>query len=287
MSAAGLSVVVAVLILLVVRGPADKGARHPESWAVSARVLREALGRPGTQLGFWAHFVLGGSMTMFSLLWGFPFLSVGLGYGPTGAATLVTMMVASAAFSGPIVGMLSARYPLRRSNLVLGIIATLAVLWGAVLAWPGQPPLPLVIVLLIVLALSGPSSLIGFDFARTFNPLRSHGSATGVVNVGGFTSGFIIMLLVGLVLDATDRARGGTGVPSELYSLESFRLAFLVQYLVIGIGVAFLLLARRRTRRRMRDEEGITVGPLWVALVRAWRRSSKSGGGGSADETVQ
>jgi hypothetical protein len=41
---------------------------------------------------------------------------------------------------------------------------------------------------------------------------------------------------------------------------------------VIGTGVVFLVVARRRTRRRLHEEEGIQVGPLWVALVRAWRR---------------
>lgn len=288
LSAAGLSVVVVAVLLLAVRGEA-KGDAPPqaESWKGSWGHLRDALRRPGTQLGFWAHFVMGASMTMFSLLWGFPFLSVGLGYGPTGAAALLTMMVVSVAITGPILGILSARFPLRRSNLILAIITTLAALWALVLAWPGQPPVALVIVLLIVLALSGSGSLIGIDFARTFNPLRSHGSATGVVNVGGFTSGFIIMLAVGVLLDVIDRSRGGTGIPTELYSLESFRIAFLAQFIVIGAGVAFMLHARRRTRRRLFADEGITVGPLWVALVRAWRRRPDRGDGGGAEETVQ
>lgn len=287
-SAASLSVVIAVILVLAVRGPVLGDAPpRVESWAGSLGHLRDALRRPGTQLGFWAHFVMGTSITMFSLLWGFPFLSVGLGYGPAGAAALFTMMVVSVAVTGPLIGILSARFPLRRSNLILAIIATLAVLWAVVLAWPGQPPLALVIALLIVLALSGSASLIGIDFARTFNPLRAHGSATGVVNVGGFTSGFAIMLMVGVLLDVIDRSRGGTGIPSELYSLESFRLAFIAQYLVMGVGVGFLLHARRRTRHRLFEEEGITVGPLWVALVRAWRDRSDSDDGKRPRQNVQ
>lgn len=288
LSAAGLSVVVIAVLLLAVRGPARGDSPIGlESWSGSLVHLRDALRRPGTQLGFWAHFVMGASMTMFSLLWGFPFLSVGLGYGPTGAAALLTLMVVSVAVTGPLLGILSARFPFRRSNIILGIVSILLALWTAVLGWPGQPPLALVIVLLIVLALSGSGSLIGFDFARTFNPLRSHGSATGVVNVGGFTSGFILMFVVGVLLDAIDRSRGGTGIPAELYSLESFRIAFIAQFVIIGAGVAFMLHARHRTRRRLFAEEGITVGPLWVALVRAWRRRPDRGDGGGAEETVQ
>jgi hypothetical protein len=106
---------------------------------------------------------------------------------------------------------------------------------------------------------------------RRFNPARSLGSATGIVNVGGFLATFIMMLLVGIVLDIIDAANGGSGVPAQLYSFDAFRIAFLVQFLVVGVGVGFMLDARRRTRRRLHAEEGITVGPIWVALVRAWR----------------
>jgi MFS family permease len=210
--------------------------------------LRESLARPGTQLGFWSHFVTQSPGTVLSLLWGFPFISVGLGYGPTTASLFLTLIVAVAIVAGPVLGILSARYPYRRSNIVLGIVVAMGLAWSAVLVWPGQPPLWLVILLLVVVAVGGPGSLIGFDFARTFNPARSLGSASGVVNVGGFFASFVMMLLIGIVLDVIDRTNGGTGVPAELYSLESFRVAFLVQFPIVGLGVVFLLLARRRTR---------------------------------------
>jgi Na+/melibiose symporter-like transporter len=90
-----------------------------------------------------------------------------------------------------------------------------------------------------------------------------------VVNVGGFLASFVMMFLIGLILDS----QSATGAsPGELYRLESFRLGFLVQYLVIGFGVVMLILARRRTRRRIVEEEGIQVGPLWVAALEAIRR---------------
>jgi hypothetical protein len=86
-----------------------------------------------------------------------------------------------------------------------------------------------------------------------------------------------MMLLIGVVLDVIDATNGGTGVPAQLYSLSSFRIAFLVQFVVVGTGVIFMLDARRRTRRRLHAEEGITVGPIWVALVRAWRHRGQNG----------
>ncbi|MDH6181050.1 MFS family permease [Microbacteriaceae bacterium SG_E_30_P1] len=271
---ASLSVIVIVVVLVAVQGK-PRTTDSDVSWGASLRQLRESLSRPGTQLGFWSHFVSQPSVTMFSLLWGFPFLSIGLGYGPEAAALLLTLVVVVAAVSGPILGLLSARFPLRRSSLVLGIVAAMGILWALVLLWPGAAPVWLIVALVVAIAVGGPGSLIGFDFARTFNPLRSMGSATGVVNAGGFTASFTIMLLVGFALDEIDRVRGGTGIPAELYSLDSFRIAFVAQYLVIGFGVVMLLRARRRTRARLHEEEGITVAPLWVVLVRRWRRREK------------
>jgi hypothetical protein len=125
--------------------------------------------------------------------------------------------------------------------------------------------------MLIVVAIGGPGSVIGFDFARTFNPARSLGSASGIVNVGGFLASFVMMFLIGVVLDLIDRANGGSGIPEQLYAWDSFRVAFLVQYVIVGFGVIFVLTSRRRTRAKLHAEEGIVVAPLWVSIARAWR----------------
>jgi MFS family permease len=177
-------------------------------------------------------------------------------------------MVVTAIVVGPVLGLMTARFPLRRSTIVLGIVTAMGIVWTIVLAWPGHPPVWAVVILVVVIAIGGPGSLIGFDFARTFNPLRSLGSASGIVNVGGFLASFVMMFAIGLILDALNTGRSA----ASLYSLSGFRVAFLVQYVVVGIGVAFLVVARRQTRRRMRAQEGIEVAPLWVVLMRAWRR---------------
>ena len=272
----GASVLALVGVLLFVSNgtsPATSSIPTQGTAAVSPlRRIRENLARPGTRLGFWSHFVTQSSGTVFALLWGFPFLSVALGYGPANASLLLTLMVLTAIVIGPILGVLTARYPLRRSNIVLAIVASMAVVWTIVIVWPGRPPVWSVVLLVVVIAIGGPGSLIGFDFARTFNPLRSLGSANGIVNVGGFLASFVMMFAIGLVLDSYDSATGGIGSPTSLYSLAGFRLAFLVQYVVVGTGVVFLVIARRQTRRRLHEQEGIEVAPLWVALSRALRR---------------
>nr|WP_240148492.1 MFS transporter [Diaminobutyricibacter tongyongensis] len=274
LSAASLSVVALVGIVAVIsdRPAGSSEGPRPATWGESLRLLRASLQRPGTQLGFWSHFVTQSSGTVFSLMWGFPFMVYGLGIDPSVAAGLLIVMVVAGLISGPILGLLTARFPLRRSNLVLAIVAMMGLAWATVLLWPGTPPDWLLIVLLVVIGIGGPGSLIGFDFARTSNPLHSLGSANGIVNVGGFLASFVMMFLIGVALDVENNLHVAAGQPSDLYALDSFRWAFAIQYVIVGIGVVFLVRARRRTRRRLSQEEGIEVAPLWVALNEAWRR---------------
>lgn len=273
-SAASVAALALVLVIIVIRDrPAGveewPGAR---SWREALAQLPGTLRRPGTQLGFWSHYVTQSPGTVFSLFWGIPFLVYALGYEPAVAAAMLTILVGAGIVLGPILGLLTARFPLRRSNIVLGIVIGMAIPWTAVLLWPVQPPTWLIVVLLVAIGVGGPGSLIGFDFARTFNPRRNLGSANGVVNVGGFTASFVTMFLIGVLLDVQDRWRVAAGGESELYSLGSFRVAFAVQYVVVGVGVVFLVHARRKTRRQLAREDGIEVAPLWVVLIRAWRR---------------
>lgn len=271
LAAASLVALALVLSLAVIRDR-PKGSTEPHRVATLREALKQlsvSFRRPGTQLGFWAHYVTQSSGTMFSLLWGYPFMVYGLGLSEPVAASMLLVIVASGVLIGPVLGLLSARFPYRRSNLVLAIVIAIGAAWTALLLWPGTPPLWLLIVLLVVLGAGGPGSLIGFDFARTFNPVRVLGSANGVVNVGGFFASFVMMFLIGLLIDAQSSPGAST---AEVYSLDSFRVAFLVQYLIIGFGVVMLLIARRRTRRRIVEEEGIQVGPLWVAAMEAFRR---------------
>jgi MFS family permease len=277
LSAASVAVVALVVVIVVVRDQPDPASveNRTTSWRAALLQLTHSFKRPGTQLGFWSHYVTQSSGTVFTLLWGFPFMVYGLGYDPSLAAAMLMVLVGAGMVCGPILGILTARYPLRRSNIVLGVVALMGTAWAAVLLWPAEPPFWLMVVLLVALGIGGPGSLIGFDFARTFNPQRSHGSANGVVNVGGFTASFVMVFLIGLLLDLQDDWRVAGGGASDLYSLGSFRVAFSVQFLVVGLGVIFLVRARARTRTQLSRDEGVEVAPLWVAVARAWRRRQR------------
>jgi nitrate/nitrite transporter NarK len=156
--------------------------------------------------------------------------------------------------AGPVMGLLTQRHPLRRSWLVLGIVAINMLAWAVVIAWPGRAPLPLLVALVIALGLGGPGSMIGFDFARSFNPPSRLGTATGVVNVGGFVASLVTIELIGLILDART---GG----SNDYHIDDFRVAMSVQFLVAAVGVAGILRTRHLARRRIAAESaGLVAG---------------------------
>jgi hypothetical protein len=118
-----------------------------------------------------------------------------------------------------------------------------------------------------VLGTNGPGSMIGFDYARTENPVERMGSASGVVNVGGFVASLLTVLAVGVVLDAL------TPGSSTSYDLDAFRAAFAVQYLFWAVGLVGVLRHRRALRARL-ARDGIVLAPLHVAARARLRGSS-------------
>lgn len=261
-AAAGLAVGVSAFASLRDTPPGAPPLATGVSGREAIHRLRHAWREPGTRLGLWTHFVTQFSGTVFALLWGYPFLVVGERRSPAMAGLLITLLVLVAMVIGPVLGHLAGRWPYRRSVPVLAIVGSTVTIWTIVLAWPGRAPLALLVVLVVVLASNGPGSLMGFDYARTENESHRIGSATGIVNVGGFVASLMTIALIGIVLSL--RSSGG---PTS-YTLDDFRLAFCVQYVFWGVGVIGLLCARRR----LRTARGLELDPLHQAVARVYRR---------------
>ena len=261
LSAAAVSVLVGILAFAVLRdSPAGNRTNETSpSWGQVRHDLVSAWQHPGTRLGLWTHFTTPFSGTVFVMLWGYPFLVSAEGLTIATAGTLFTVLVVVGMVAAPFIGEAVARHPLRRSWLVLGIVGSAIVVWTAVLAWPGPSPFWLLLALVVVLALGGPASMIGFDYARTFNPPHRYGTASGIVNVGGFVSALVTILLIGIILDLT-----GNG---STYSLEGFRIALSVQYLIWAIGITGIVRTRHVVRARL-AHEGTVVPPMREALRR-------------------
>jgi len=257
-SIAGLGVLFTILVALVIRNhPAESGAdvtvntdtgvvRVVTSAIDTGVGIRAAWAHPGTRLAFWSHFTTPFAGTAFILLWGMPFLTAAEGLDTAHAAGIISVYVVAGMLLGPIIGDLSRRMPNHRSlALVLPAVGVQMVAWIAVISLPGTAPIWLLYVLAIALATGGPASMIAFDHARTHNPSHRLSTATGVTNAGGFIAALIAIFLIGLALDLQ-----GAGTP-ETYTLEAFRIAFLMPIPLWIIGTVFILIERKRTRIRI------------------------------------
>lgn len=267
LSAAGLSVVCAIVAFIVVRTPAGGATDGPtpdlkEIW----RTVVSTAKQPGTRLGFWTHFTTPFSGNVFVFLWGLPFLVSAQGVSTSMASALLTLYAIGGMVAGPVLGKLVASHPLRRSWLVLAVVAVTAAAWALVLAWPGQAPPGILVLLVLVLACAGPGSMIAFDFARTFNPPHRQGTASGMVNIGGFIASLIVMFLIGVILDWLHRAYGGA-----LYDLGHFKIALSVQFVFFAVGTAGILLSRRKARAEM-ARAGVRIPPILQAIRRTYGR---------------
>lgn len=257
-SIAGLGVLFTILVALVIRNhPAERGAdvtvntdtgvvRVVTSAIDTGVGIRAAWAHPGTRLAFWSHFTTPFAGTAFVLLWGMPFLTAAEGLDTAHGAGIISVYVVAGMLLGPLIGDLSRRLPNHRSlALVLPAVGVQMAAWVAVIAVPDTAPIWLLYVLAIALATGGPASMIAFDHARTHNPTHRLSTATGVTNAGGFIAALIAIFLIGLALDLQ-----GAGTP-ETYSLEAFRIAFLMPIPLWIIGTVFILIERKRTRIRM------------------------------------
>lgn len=260
-----------VLVVRIRDNPADNPADNPVGVApepVEAQSLRTVFAQvsaawrtPGTRLGFWVHFSTMFAPAMLGLLWGFPYLVQAQGLSEPVAGLVLGILVVGAVVGGPAIGTVISRHPEWRTPMVVGYLLAAVGTWAVLLGWPaGHVPLPVLITGFAVLSVGGPASTIAFALARDYNPMRRVGTATGVVNVGGFVAITVSALAVGLLLDLAGPAGPGT----------AFRIAFLSVVAVLLLGLWRTSVWWRRARAAVFDaaERGEDV-PVRIRR-RAW-----------------
>ena len=77
--ASGFSVLGAVVAAVLVQKGEPPPLTSPVPTGGIARQLASTVRRPGTQLAFWVHLVGGTAPTVMALMWGYPFLTAGMG----------------------------------------------------------------------------------------------------------------------------------------------------------------------------------------------------------------
>nr|WP_252310585.1 MFS transporter [Streptomyces spororaveus] len=254
---AGLVVLVPLVLFLrdhpEGHGPVPRAAGAPGAPGAPGgfvrRQIRESWAEPGTRLGLWVHFTTQFPAMVFLLLWGMPFLVEAQGLSRTTAGGLLTLVVASNMALGLVYGQIVGRRQSARIPLALGTVGLTALLWAAVLVYPGErAPMGLLVALCLVLGGCGPASMIGFDFARPANPAERQGTASGITNMGGFIASMTTLLAVGVLLDATG---------------DNYRIAFSTVFALEALGVLRILRLRgpALAREAARGRGTVPAGP--------------------------
>lgn len=212
--------------------------------SITARV-RRAWALPGTRLGFWTHFATMSTGTALGVLWGAPYLVTVLGFSSAAAGGVLMAGVIAAAVASPVFGWVIGRQPAVR--VPIGIVLTGSIVTGLVVlvsAFGDEPPTAYVVLLFVVAALGGPASMAAFALARDYNNARTLGTASGVVNVGGFLATVVIALGIGAVLNVL----GGT-------TAHALRWALVVAIVVQGFGLARMVTWWLRVRAGALDRQ--------------------------------
>ncbi|HUN67957.1 MAG TPA: MFS transporter [Burkholderiales bacterium] len=243
-----LTAVLAAVIWLVVRD--DPSERGYESYS-------HAL--PGSHAGFsvlggirhalaarnvWLVFVISGGVSgpplTFAGLWGVPFLVTHYGLSTPQAASLTSLLLASWALAGPVLGALSDRMRRRKPIYVLGT-ALAAAGWCVVFLVPGLP-LALLVALLVAIGIVSACVMVGFAIAKESAPSSLAGTATGVANMGNMLGGMIMPPLVGWVLDRN--WSGALTDGARVYDFAAYRAGF--SPMLAWLAISLLLLAFTR-----------------------------------------
>ncbi len=195
------TLVLAVLALKTVQDrPPGSAPRASVGTARPLRLLRAAARERATRHGFWVHLALFCPFQTIGALWGVPFLVEGQGLSHGTAAAYLLVSTAAFAASGPIVGTLGGRGHLMQDALVVGIGLLVLVAWAVILLWPdGRVPAPVMVTGFVASGVGASGGMLAFDVARRRSAAAA-GSASALVNCGGFLAGAASMLLVGWLL---------------------------------------------------------------------------------------
>ena len=183
--------------------------------------------------GFFMNLGLIGSYLTFNGLWAVPYLREVHGMERTMATYHTSVMIIGFAVGAFVVGTLSDRMG-RRLPLMRLLGTTYALCWIPWLAgW--QMPLVASFALCALMGLSISGATLSWTCAKEVNPPELAGTATSVVNMGGFLGPAIYQPLVGWVLDTSS---GGAARAFEDWQRA---LGVLFAFVLAGLASAFLV----------------------------------------------
>ncbi|MEO7126681.1 MAG: MFS transporter [Nakamurella sp.] len=257
--------------LLLLRSATRNPLRHAAARTANSPVaghrifaeVKNAWRVPGGRLGFWIHLTTMTGPVVFSVLWGFPYMTEGLGYSTSVASTMLLAFVLVGSVASLTIGIVVGRRPVTRTPIAVAVSVGCLIGWIVLIAWPGgHPPIGILIAIVAVLAVGGPASSVAFLLARDYNPRHRISTATGMVNVGGFAGSVVGIFLVGQILDMVDPG-------AAQRSVTAFRWAFASIAVLTAFGITRIITWWLRTRAEvlLADARGEDV-PVRITVHR-------------------
>jgi sugar phosphate permease len=245
---AALTAVLALAIWAIVRDdPSDLGyasysyaARGGDAGFSVFGGIRRALATRNVWLIFLISGGVSGPPLTFAGLWGVPFLVTHYGLSTAQASSVTSLLLASWALAGPVLGALSDRMRRRKPVYVIGA-ALAAVGWAVVFLVPGLP-LAVLVALLVAIGIVSACVMVGFAIAKESAPAPLAGTASGVANMGNMLGGMIMPPLVGWMLD-----RSWSGALSEgvrVYDFAAYRAGFSPMLAWLALSLVLLAFTR-------------------------------------------
>ena len=204
--------------------------------------VRQTLTHPVVWEAFFMHGASMVTIVSFTLLWGVPTMTQGMGLDPKTAGLVLILNPAVMIICSPLAGVLSARLGIKRDIATVIFVTAMMVGFAVFYISPTPPSLGAIVTTIIVVSLFNPCFNFGFDSVREVLPHSVVATGTGFANMGGFISTMLATQGMGLIM-------------SEPLSWADFHLGWwainavwLVD--VLGIIITAILLRRRLATRQ-------------------------------------
>nr|WP_240394051.1 MFS transporter [Corynebacterium lactis] len=213
--------------------------------------LRIVTTHPVCWQGFFTHWTGLMHQCIFTLLWGMPLMTLGLGLTPAQASVVLIINTLAVIVAGPLMGMISARAGRARFTVIAAIAIADMAMWIVFLASENPPAYWAIILLNIGMGALGPMSNLGFDSVREHVDRKVLATGTGLANMGGFIATMIASQGVGLLLDYS--AHGAN------YVWADFRVGWLAVIAIWVVGVVGLFASQVAVRRHTAARHKVTL----------------------------
>lgn len=220
--------------------PLDKEPPNSQSSSIGTR-LGAVFTSPIAWQAYFIHYSGMLPLVVFVMLWGMPMMTQGMELSKGKAGLVLTLLAVFLVLLGPLHGRISSRAHNIRPWVALGVVSLHVLTWVLFFAFGTSGGLAAIIAVSFILALCTPTSNYGFDIIRENMDRAVVATATGLGNMGGFTSGMLGAQLFGMVLDHSANAPN--------YSMTDFTTASLAVWAVWLCGLAGVVITYILRRR--------------------------------------